>query len=337
MTEPDELRAELARAATVHEPPLILDTDRLVAAGKARRLRRQAVVSAAGALAAAVVIGVPVIVFAGPGIGLTGQSAGAGGPTIPVTPGAPHGGCAGQTRSGSTQGYVLAQWLQAQLPGRQHYRTMAGWQVSYLTDCVDGAHLDTTEADFRVSEHAGDLQVVLGRDTPRQPLPRPCTATGGATVVDRNGNAVPAGTTGTPPPPTGTPTSGAPANGAGAAHASAAHASGSNANSGGKAGTPPPASADGGRFTRCETRPLPGGVKLTIEERQEPGDTASGGLFVSRTVRLWRPDGTTVTAVADNRLVESGQHPAASAPLTVDEMTALVQNPGLSVYLPPAR
>jgi hypothetical protein len=173
MIEPDELHAAFSRVATGDEPPLTLDTDELVAAGNRRRRRTYGLRGAGVAVAAAAVLAVPVLVLNGPGGG-GGIQVASGGPSVEPTPGAPHGGCQGQSHSSSTEAYRVAQWLRTQLPARQRYDTKRAWQVSYQTDCVDGARQDSTTAGFRVIEHAGDIDVALNRDTPAERAPRPC-------------------------------------------------------------------------------------------------------------------------------------------------------------------
>ena len=316
MIEPDELRAELARAATVDEPPLTLDTDRVVAGGRSRRLRRQALLGAGGALAVAMVIGVPALVFTGSGPGIGVRSAGAGGPTIEPTPGAPHGGCRGQTRSGSTEAYALAQWLQANMPDGRKFATMDGWQVSYLDDCVDGSRQDSNEVSFRRRDRAGDLTVAVARNAPAERVTPPCQPdTAGASSM-----AVPTASPTTRGVPTGTSTT--------------AVSTSRPAGKGGAVGMP--AGTDGGRYTRCESRGLADGSTLTIEEQRNSTDRSRPPV-VSLTVVLWRTDGTVVRAVGDNRVVFDSQHPTVLPSLTADQVIALVQNRSLQPFIPPAR
>ncbi|MEN3356422.1 MAG: hypothetical protein V7637_404 [Mycobacteriales bacterium] len=308
MIEPDELRAELARAATVGEPPSTLDTDRVVAGGKALRRRRQVLLAGGGVLAAALVIGVPAVVFAGPGIGLSRQQAGAGGSTIEPTPGAPHGGCRGQTRSGSTDALALSNWLRANMPDGRQFGTMAGWQVADRTDCVDGGHLDSNQADFRRKDRAGDLIVTTVRNTPAERVTPPCQP---PDVIVATKEGVPSATG----IPTGEPTATRPV---------APTGSGTRTN------------ADGSRFTRCETRTLADGSTLTIEELHNT-TYPDNPSFVSLTVALWRTDGTVVRVDGDNRVVPGSGHPTTQPPLTAGQLIALAQNRGLQTFIPPAR
>jgi len=163
------------------------------------------------------------------------------------------------------------------------------------------------------------VQVVLERNTPAEPVAKPCVPADG-TIAQKNGTA-------TAPRPSG-------AAGNGQANASAQADPGRQTG----ASSPPPSTGPAGdKYVRCETRPLAGGAKLTIEELRGAQLSPSEDRYVSRTVRLWRPDGTVTSVTADNRLVEDGQHSAAQPPLTVNEMIALVQNRDLQLYLPPAR
>jgi hypothetical protein len=309
MTEPVDFRAELDRAATQNEPPLTLDTDRLVAAGYARRRRRQVLRGVGVAVVAVAIIGLPTLVFAGPGLGVHQAQPASSGPSVEPTPGAPHGGCVGETRSGSTEAYAMAQYLQPRLPSRQHYHTDDGWQTAYRNNCFDGAKQDSNDVDFRVQEHTGDIVVTTARNRPAEPVARPCRPpdTGLASKL--------------PPSPTAT---GGPTTGP--------------TRSSGKPSHPTPTRTPSGpRFTRCETRTVAGGAKLTIEEQRDPTMNPSNVPFISRIVALWRTDGTVITVVADNRFVMEDQHPVAQPPLTIDEMIALVSDPGLQLHIPPAR
>jgi hypothetical protein len=342
MTEPIDLRAELDRAATRNEPPLTLDTDLLVAAGH-RRLRRHRAARGAGVAAAAVgVLAVPTLVFVGPGIGVDPLQAGRGGAgsTIEPTPGAPHGGCRGETKSGSTEAYAMAQWLQPRLPTRQQYHTDQGWQVAYRNNCVDGAHQDSNDVGFRVRTHAGDIEVTTARNNPAERIAQPCRPADSA-------SAAPAAPGGAPVP--GEPTTtGTPAAGT-SGSAVSVETLGPDGNwtptvlPPGAVFTPSKtvrlAEPDRGQtFTICRTQPQPGGGTLTIEESRWPGGPSSSRGFpaVSRTVALWRPDGTVVTVIADNRDV-SDTPPAAQPPMTIDEMVALVKSPGLQLHIPHPR
>jgi hypothetical protein len=306
--EPIDLRAELDRAAALGEPPLTVDTDRLVAAGYARLRRRQAMRGAGVAVLAIVVIAVPTLVFAGPGIGAGPVPAGrgSGGSTIEPTPGAPHGGCRGPIQSGSTQAYAMARWLEPHLPARQRYSTIREWQTASREDCVDGARQDQNDVVFRLRGRSGDIHVITARNEPAERVVRPCHPAGTAS----------ASASGTP---TGQPGTGSPTGGATASPT-----------------VPPP--NGGSRFTNCGMLPQAGGGTLTVEELRSPGspNTSPGIPLVSRVVAFWRPDGTVVTVVADNRYVGEAP-PSRQPPLTITEMVALVKSSGLQLYIPPRR
>jgi hypothetical protein len=315
MSEPVDLRAELDRVATEDEPPLTLDTDRLVASGY-RRLRRYRVLrGGAITLATAGALVFPALVFIGPGVGGQGQAAG-GGTSIEPTPGAPHGGCVGQTISGSTEAAAMAQWLQPRLPTRQRYQTDGGWQVAERDNCYDGAHQDSNDVGFRVTTHAGDIDVTTARNDPAE-RPQPICRTEEQISASARAES--------PPPPAAT---GQTANSA--------------AQPGGTRTRPPtgsPTSPDTGQvFTICRRQPQPGGDLLTIEEWRWPGGPNSSPDIpaIGRTVRFYRADGTVVSVVADNRDV-SATPAAAQPPLTINEMVALAKNRGLQLFIPHPR
>ena len=301
---PTELREAFERA-TAGEPPLRVDTDRVVAVGRSRARRRRALTTTGVAVLAAGALAVPVALWNGAGSG--GQAAGnpgRSGPTIEPTPGDPHGGCREQTHSGSTQGHVFAEWFVRQLPDTYRYNTDPGWQNSYQTDCVDGATFDTVDVGARVIGQDGDLGLVTARNDPAEPVAEPCKPPDTTIIATKMSG---------PEPPGSTPTAGS--------------------------GTPHPTATAGSAepptiYDRCETHSRPDGSTLTIEESHQTGPDAGQR---SRAVTWWRVDGTTVRLDVDNRHVldDSARNP--NLVLTIDQMVALVTDPGVLPYLPPAR